>query len=196
MAPMGPSRKEVEVKLPFTSAEEAGRALQRLGASLLHSRVFEDNQVYDLPTLGLRRTGRLLRLRRAGPNALLTFKARREPDTRHKVRMEHETLLDDPEETERILGGLGFEPVYRYQKYRTVFRFAELEISLDETPIGCFVELEGEPGAIDRVAGLLGFTPDRYIVGTYRDLHEADAAARGVPPGDLLFRRNAKAESP
>ena len=60
--------------------------------------------------------------------------------------------IADPEALERILVGLGFRPCYRYQKYRTLFAVGELQVCLDETPIGCFVELEGAPEAIDRAA--------------------------------------------
>jgi adenylate cyclase class 2 len=71
-----------------------------------------------------------------------------------------------------------------------VYRFDDVEIAIDETPIGCFVELEGDPEAIDGLAARLGCTPERYILETYHELHEAEAAARGVPAGDLVFERD------
>jgi adenylate cyclase class 2 len=187
MAAMGPSRTEVEVKLGFPSPEEALRRVEALPAALAEPRRFEDNRVYDLPTGDLRSTGRLLRLRLRGARATLTFKSRVPGDSRHKVQLEHETAVSDMEETDLILRALGFSPWYRYQKYRTVYRFDGVEISVDETPIGCFVELEGDPEAIDRVAALLGFGPERYIRGTYRELHEAESASRGTAAGDLVF---------
>ena len=38
---------------------------------------------------------------------------------------------------------------------------------LDETALGCFVELEGDPASIDRWASELGYTPDRYVTASY-----------------------------
>jgi len=187
MAPMGPSRKEVEIKLPFGSSEEAIRRLQQLGAVLTHPREFEDNLVYDLPSGELRASGRILRLRRAGQEAKVTFKSKVFRETRHKVRLEHETSVGSAHETEQIFQGLGLGVTYRYQKYRSVYELASVEVSVDETPIGCFVELEGEPDAIDRLAERLGFKVEDYIQATYRDLHETNAASRGVPMGDLVF---------
>jgi len=58
---------------------------------------------------------------------------------------------------------------------------------LDETPLGCFVELEGPPEEIDSAAQRLGFTPDQYIRESYRELQILDARRRGVPLGDLLM---------
>jgi hypothetical protein len=62
---------------------------------------------------------------------------------------------------------MGLRPWFRYEKYRSTYRlpgFSELLVELDETPIGDFLELEGECGAIDRCAVLLGFRPADYIV--------------------------------
>jgi adenylate cyclase class 2 len=108
-------------------------------------------------------------------------------EQRYKIREEHETPVGDPDATSRLLHRLGFKPGYRYQKYRTVFVLDNLALCLDETPLGCFVELEGPPEEIDRAAQRLGFTPDQYIRESYRELHVLDARRRGVPMGDLLM---------
>jgi adenylate cyclase class 2 len=187
---MAPSRNEVEVKLRFDSARDAVRTLEQSGADLVAPRAFEDNRVYDLPSGELRNTSRLLRLRRKGSVFTLTFKAKVEGESRHKVYTEHETRVEDGEQAHLLLTALGYAPWYRYQKYRTVYLLDDVEVSVDETPIGCFVELEGEPDAIDRLASRLGFTPERYIRDTYHDLHAADAAARGTAAGDMMFAEN------
>ena len=187
MAPMETSRKEVEIKLAFDSPESARARLEQHDAVLIEPREFEDNLVYDGPGRELTGSDRLLRLRRKGDTATLTFKARSAPDTRHKVRTEHESRVGSPDEVEHLLDGLGYSVVYRYQKFRTVYEIDGVEAMLDETPIGCYVELEGPPQAIDRVAARLGFDEDAYIRSTYRDLHESWAAARGEPAGDMVF---------
>jgi adenylate cyclase, class 2 len=184
---MAKSSRENEIKLAFPSPTLAIERLLRAGATQTGGREFEDNVLFDLPDRPLTNRGRLLRLRRAGERAALTFKAPVEGEHRHKVKTEHETAVADPDAMLRILTGLGFEPVYRYQKYRSTFRLGDVEAVVDETPLGTFVELEGSPGDVDRAAAAVGATPAQYIVATYRELHERDAAARGVAVGDLLM---------
>jgi adenylate cyclase class 2 len=188
---MTPSGRETEVKLPFASPVEAEARLVSIGARRESAREFEDNVLYDLPGDELRSSGRLLRLRRVAGQAVLTFKAPVPGEHRHKVREEHESAVERPDAVALILEGIGFAPRYRYQKYRTTFALEGLEIALDETPIGCFVELEGEPEAIDRVSERLGFSASQYVLATYRQLQEQYAAVRGVEPGDLVFESGA-----
>ncbi len=184
---MGGSSVEIEVKLRLPSADHARRRLAALGAREMRRRVFEDNLVYDLPSGTLEREGRLLRLRRAGNDAWLTYKEPAHDDLRHKVRREFETPIADPVALERILAALGFHVTYRYQKYRTVYRLEDLELAVDETPLGCFLELEGTPAAIERAARALGFAEGDYIRETYRDLHRTAIAQGTASPGDLVF---------
>ena len=189
MRRMDPSNREIEIKLRFESPERARALVEALGARRLRPRTFEDNAVYDDRAGSFERAGRLLRLRRTGDRALLTYKERpddEDPVGRHKVREEIETAVHDFEAMREMLARLGYRVVYRYQKYRASYELDGVEISLDETPLGCFVELEGEPDAIDRVAARLGRGPDAYITSTYRDLHREAAGAEGEP-GDLLL---------
>ncbi len=189
MLQMGRSTQEVEVKLPFASADDAKRRLGVLGARAAGDRLFEDNVVYDRRTEPLKPQGKLLRLRRIGDRSILTYKAPVEGEFRHKVREEHETGVENAQSVESMLEGLGYSPTYRYQKYRTNYSLGRLEICLDETPVGCFVELEGPPDEIDAAAERLGFTPDRYVRDTYRELHERVAREQGKEAGDMMMIR-------
>ena len=58
-------------------------------------------------------------------------------------------------------------------------------IAIDDTPIGTFVEIEGEAAAIVTLAGRLGFEPADFVPASYRVLF----AAAGPPgaPADTLF---------
>jgi adenylate cyclase, class 2 len=187
MRRMSRSSREVEVKLGFDTADRAVSAIMSLGAELVSARAFEDNVLYDRDVDSLFPAGKMLRLRRFRGRSIVTYKEPVPGEHAHKVRAEAEIVIDDPAELERIVRGLGFRPVYRYQKYRTCFRLGDLQLMVDETPIGCFVELEGPPEAIDRAALALGRSPGDYIVETYHEIQERIARERGIEPGDLVF---------
>lgn len=185
---MGDSGNEIEVKLRFASAAAARQCLVGSGMREHGPRHFEDNIIYERAVDPLKPTGKVLRLRRVDDLAWLTYKAPVPGEHRHKVREEHESAVADPDAIHRLLTGLGFLPHYRYQKYRTHFVSEGLLACLDETPLGCFVELEGGPQDIDRKAAELGFTEADYINQSYRELHEDAAGA--VEPGDMVFDRD------
>jgi adenylate cyclase class 2 len=88
-----------------------------------------------------------------------------------------------------ILERLGLEPAFRYGKYRTEFRLAGTagEAIRDETPIGAYMELEGSPRRIDRMARRLGFTERDYITASYGRLYLDWCAARHIEPGHMVF---------
>src|SRR5262245_41941170 len=189
---MAKSNRENEIKLAFPSPDSAISRLREAGAREIHPRAFEDNTLFDFPNRSLTASGRLLRLRTYGATAYLTFKAPVEGTHRHKVRIEHETEVSSAEATRSILLGLGLGAVYRYQKYRTGFELDAVEASVDETPLGTFVELEGPADDVDRAAEALGVAPSDFIRATYRELQEIDAAARGSVAGDLLLGADAR----
>ena len=181
------SNRENEIKLAFPSPATAVRRLLDAGAREVHARALEDNVLFDLARCPLTKSGRLLRLREYDGASVLTFKAPVLGEHRHKVRIEHETAVADPEALRSILLALGFEAVYRYQKYRATYTLDAVAAALDETPIGTFVELEGAPDNVDRAAAALGARSPDFIRATYRELQEEDAAARGVVAGDMLL---------
>ncbi|RMG47597.1 MAG: CYTH domain-containing protein [Acidobacteria bacterium] len=180
--------REIEVKVEVRDADAARARLGAAGAVARTPRYFEDNRVYDDESRSLERSGRLLRLRSIGNRHILTLKETPDPEEgaeRYKVRLEHETTVGDPHEADRILRSLGFLVAYRYQKYRQSYRLGEVTVELDETPLGVFLELEGQPVDIDAAAERLGFGPSDYITKTYRMLHRE--RSRSETPGDLVF---------
>ena len=202
-----PTLREIEIKLRFEDASDALKRLHRLGAKP-RGRVLERNTVFDTSDHALYSRGRLLRLRveipaptrecPGGPRReVLTSKAPPPPVAgrllrrgRYKERLEREVTVRNARLWPSILKSLGFRSRFRYEKYRTFFRLPGLHLDMDETPVGTFLELEGAPRAIDRVARALGFSPRDYIRGTYWDLYLQDCRQRGRTPRDMLF--NAK----
>ena len=90
------------------------------------------------------------------------------------------------------LGVLGLRVGFRYEKYRTTFAVRglskDLHVTLDETPVGDFLELEGTPKSIDRAARVLNFAPEDYIRSTYFEIYATQRRRRGRPVRNMLFR--------
>lgn len=179
---------ETEVKLPAPDFEYAYRILERLGFRVTRPRVFEVNRVFDTADAELRSSGRLLRLRDSGRTSLLTYKGPAASGV-HKSREELETTVADAGIAGRVLERLGYCITFVYEKYRTEFSRAPESgvVTYDETPIGRFFEVEGDPTWIDRVAGELGFSERDYITASYGELYRQWCAARNVSPTDLTF---------
>ncbi len=94
----------------------------------------------------------------------------------------------------RILEQLGYHPSFRYEKYRTEFVHSQSDaalVTLDETPIGDFLELEGPGEWIDQTARQLGFSPRDYVLDSYARLYVADCERRGMEPGHMVFASHA-----
>jgi len=181
---------EVEIKLAVASAAEGLERLQRAGFTPLHERAFEANTVFDTAALELIQSGRLLRLREFRGEALLTFKGPPEPGP-HKTRREVETRVEDGGAMQAVLEALGYRGVFRYEKYRTAFGRAggAGHAFLDETPIGCFLELEGAPEWIDATAAELGFARGDYITLSYGSLYREHCRKAGIEPAHMVFPR-------
>ncbi len=180
---------ETEIKLPAPAAAAARRLLRAAGFRVHRRRVFEDNTLFDTAGLKLRHAGTLLRVRRAGSQFVLTYKGRAQAGGRHKSREELEVKLSDAGAMAEIIQRLGFHPVFRYQKYRTEYKQHGKSgiATLDETPIGIYLELEGPPAWIDRTARRLGFREEDYITESYGRLYLDWCKQQGRKPADMVF---------
>lgn len=179
---------EIEIKLRIEDPARLIAAVEKAGARLVRAREFEDNRLYDFPEQDLMRREAMLRVRVVPGSALLTYKDSPRVEEGAKVRHEIEVRFDADRPLVAILERIGMVPQFRYQKYRTTWARGELKITLDETPIGNFAELEGPKPAIDTMAAELGYEPSDYIVGSYRELY-----FQSLPPGDrgeagMIFR--------
>ncbi|MGH9680281.1 MAG: class IV adenylate cyclase, partial [Candidatus Acidiferrales bacterium] len=190
------SGSEIETKLRVTDRSALRARLEELHAVRICPRTYESNTLFDTPAEDLRRLGRMIRIRveqpaskakrRGGPldsPALLTYKG--PPRKSHisskeagegragkrlKIREELEVTLDSWRQMTNILHATGLRPAFRYEKFRTTYTLPGirgLKVELDETPLGCFLELEGGARAIDRAARLLGYKRGNYITETY-----------------------------
>ena len=186
---MAHSRREIEIKLGIANAGEGKRQLRAAGFRVVRRRVFEANTVYDTSASSLREQGKLLRLRSAGKLHTLTFKGPPFPG-KHKSRVELEVSVGDAAAAARVFEALGYGPHFRYEKYRTEFaKPGEGGVAvIDETPIGCFLELEGAPRWIDRTARALGFRESDYNTDSYGTLYLDYCRERGIQPSNMVFK--------
>ncbi len=184
---------EIEIKLRVAGPGALKRRLRQLGFAVTRRRHFEANDVFDFSDLRLRRHRALLRLRTAGRRNVVTFKGSPRPSGRYKVRKEIETEVDDGAQLRGIFKALGLRPVFRYEKYRTVYSVNGRKTAggplllYDETPIGNYMELEGSQRWIDRVARQLGYNHQDYITASYATLYKRYCRSKGVQPRNMVF---------
>ncbi|HEY8181849.1 MAG TPA: class IV adenylate cyclase [Thermoanaerobaculia bacterium] len=178
--------QEIEVKFPLADRGALTRRLQEIGAHQLYPATFEDNIVLDRRG-ELRTKGALLRVRKFGKYAIATYKGPMSMEGGIKKREEVQTGVESFELAIELLDALGFKPVFRYQKFREVWRVKDVEIVLDRTPIGEFFEIEGPIDVIRSVASDLGMNMDQAIRQTYADLYRQARRTRSDLPENMVF---------
>ncbi len=167
---------EIEVKIRIIDIKNIGEEILQLGAKLEKERFYEENTLYDFPSKIIYKKRQALRLRKINKKSFLTFKGPPQKSRKFKIREEYETEVKNEKQLRKILRSLGFIPVFNYEKHRTVYRKKSLKISLDETSIGNFIELEGKRGEIVKFANALGVSKREFIKLDYIQLIKKDPA--------------------
>jgi adenylate cyclase, class 2 len=181
---------ETEIKFRVDDPDALSARLQAAGFRILTPRSFESNVLYDTPDRRMRGRTEILRIRSYAGRWILTHK--RIPDNgpgedTHKHRIETETEVSDGEALVAVFRSIGLFPAFRYEKWRTELEDGQGHCVVDETPIGDFAELEGEPGWIDRTAQRLGIYPPQYITLSYGRLFDQWREQHGSQAHDLTF---------
>lgn len=186
------SAMAVETEIKFRVDDLAGLSARLLAAGfqVQTPRSFESNVLYDTADRQLRAKTEILRIRHYAGHTLLTHK--RVPDVgpgedTHKHRIETETEVADGNALAEVFHSLGLRPAFRYEKWRTEWREGEGHCVVDETPIGCFAELEGSAEWIDRTATGLAIAPSQYITMSYGRLFDLWRAEHSSTAQDLTF---------
>jgi adenylate cyclase, class 2 len=178
--------QEIEIKFPLRDRAALVRKLQDLGAQQLYPETFEDNIVLDRRG-ELRTKGSLLRVRKFGRYSLATFKGPSAFEGGVKIREEVQTGVESFELAIQLFGSLDYKPVFRYQKFREVWRVKEVEVVLDRTPIGDYFEIEGQMDVIRSVAEELGLNMEQGIRQTYADLYRQHRRTRADLGENMVF---------
>lgn len=140
---------EVERKYRITSSGEIRRKVESLGGRFAQA-IQQSDSYFAHPSRDFASTDEALRIRRVGPENVMTYKGPK-LDRDSKSREEIEIPLGQGDTaaqgTSKILERLGFRPVLTVTKLRCVANVAwngfEVEAALDEVSgAGLFVELE------------------------------------------------------
>jgi adenylate cyclase class 2 len=182
---------EREVKLSFPTADAAREAVLAAGAVSARARRLQDDALYDLPDDTLRKQGCVVRVRTErwndGPDTTtLTVKGPVQPG-QMKVREEHETRVERGDALIQAFDVLGLRTTFRYQKYREEFAIRGLVVAVDETPVGTYVELEGNEDAILTMTVALGRSPGDFIIDSYYRVFMKRREEFGLSGPNMLF---------
>jgi adenylate cyclase class 2 len=178
--------QELEIKFPLRDRHELVRKLHEIGAQRLYPETFEDNIVLDRRG-DLRTKGALLRVRKFGKYSIATYKGPMSIEGGVKSREEVQTGVESFELAIQLFDALGFKPVFRYQKFREVWRVRDAEVVIDRTPIGEYFEIEGPIDHIRALAAELGMEMESAIRHTYADLYRQARRTRADLPNDMVF---------
>jgi adenylate cyclase class 2 len=185
---------EIEIKFRVENLPALIRRLRAAGFRVETPRAHEVNALYDLPGQQLRNRKELLRLRKYGSKWKLTHKAGKKTGL-HSSRAELETEVSDGKKMDLILRALGYEPSFRYEKYRAEWTDGKGQVVLDETPIGNFGEIEGPSRWIDTTAKKLGVSKEDYITNNYAGLFSEWKAETKSQANEMTFEAVKKGNS-
>jgi adenylate cyclase class 2 len=180
---------EIEIKLQLESVGNGRALLRRNDFKVIAPRIFEENLVLDNDARSLYERGLLLRVRRAGNTITCTSKGVESVGGPHKRREENQFQASDFKAIMAVFSTIGYREAFRYEKYRTEFaRAGEAGYAtLDETPIGVYMELEGPARWINRTAAMLGFPPENWVTASYARLYNEWCEVRGIRPSNMTF---------
>ena len=166
---------ELKVKLTPDDFRSVKERLEQLGSLLKTESQSELNILFDYQDRRLQEAGCALRLRSYAGESLLTYKGPVQEDPLLKSRPEIQTRVTHPDATREILARLGLRPQFLYAKEREtrswVVGGAELEICLDQTPVGLYIEIEGSAPAIRAAARRLNINLENAVRETYVTLY-------------------------
>lgn len=167
--------REIEVKIKIDSIEDIKKKLKTLGGKE-KERVFEDAEYFDFDDGRIKKNDQVIRLR----NGVLAYKG----PARSSNMMDREEIevKVDEKKMKEIFLKIGLKPKKVIQKYRTRFLFDNRkgEVTVDETPIGNYIEIEGTEKFILDMTKKLGYTSKDHIVKTYGYLAKEFYKAKGI----------------
>lgn len=175
--------KEIEAKFLLPQLADIRRRVIAKGGRLVEPRVLERNLRFDTQDRRLTSNHEVLRLRQ-DIHTLLTYKYAHTIEERKEIEFE----ASDFDAAEAFLEALGFEVIFRYEKYRETFQLDPALIMLDELPFGCFIEVEAPSlEIVQQVASSLDLIWERRAKKDYLSLFESLRTHLRLPFRDATF---------
>lgn len=171
---------EIEVKFRISDIVKIRKALRKIGAKGI-DKVLQEDFSFDDDGETLARSGKLLRLRKAGDRVYLTFKSLRRRG-KFKEAEEIEIQVSDFEKAKELLGRLGFRPKRKLRKQRETWSFGSSEILVDQSALGSFLEIEGSKKGIEEIVRLLSLDEQERSTKTYEEIYQEFCEKRGIKP--------------
>ena len=118
----------------------------------------------------------------------LTYKGPGEVKDGVSARSEIEFTVGDFENAKALLEALGYQVSMIYEKYRAVYDFHGVLVTLDEMPFGNFAEIEGPDGAsIQKACSQLGLMWELRTLQSYAMLFQIVKKNLKLTFRDLTF---------
>lgn len=177
---------EIEIKFHLPNPETTRADILSLGATSM-GRLFERNVCFENKEKTFKIRDILLRLRQ-DDKSRLTFKS--PPDNRDdqfKVYNELEVEVSDFDTCFAILKRLGFVPEKTYEKWRETFALDQTKLLIDTTPVGTFLEIEGDKSKILTLARRLGFDWRNRILLNYLEIFDIINKQEHLGLTDMTF---------
>lgn len=134
--------KEVEVKVKIEDFKSVRSRLEGFGC-VFSEVILQEDVVYIPRGIDFTQVGtveNVLRIRTQNDKSIFTLKRK---DVDSLVKIERETVIDNPSQLEDILEYLGYAEVSRVKKERVKTKYKDMEICLDRVEqLGSFVECE------------------------------------------------------
>ena len=160
--------REIELKAVVDDLDERRRRLEAAGAVLVFEGRLEDRR-YDTPDRSLALRDHVLRVRRyegtGGVRAELGFKGPTEYVEGFKQRGELAAATTEPEALARILEQLGYIVTRAIDRRIAQYELRGAVVRFEEYPrMDTLVEVEGEPGSIERAIEAIGLPREAFTV--------------------------------
>lgn len=131
------NKKEIEARFLIKDLFRFVDSLDRVGANCIHNRYLEINELYDTPDQKLKKNFEMLRLRIDWKNKITYKRA-----LTFNIRDEIEFEVSNMDSARNLIRALGYERYLLFEKFRSIYVWRGAIITIDETAIGCFVEIE------------------------------------------------------
>ena len=164
--------KEIEIRILDIPLEETIRKLTALGVQ----KIFDGEMLVtrmDFPDGRLKKSDRLLRIRKLGERVELCYKGKNESEM-YKIQEETEVITSSYEDTIALFEKLGFMVVFQGQKHRTSYQLGKIKFELDTWPgIPAFLEIEApSTKEVKKYVRELGYTMKQTTTMSMTEIRE------------------------